>query len=165
MCSMYKWTVKSSLLSSLSSVYSNSGYFIDGINCHICDNFHVWQVYQHTSPISAHWVIWAYGIFLAFEQFTYCQHIFCSSRVNKYFAVYWFLMDMCNNVGSIRRLHYKCSWTNVCSVAGLYFQGHMPVMWNMCILVLLGTLLIAVGSCEVLYRSSCLIPAHELISV
>ena len=34
-------------------------------------------------------------------------------------------------------------------VVGMYVQGHMPIMWNVCILVLLVTLLIVLRSYEV----------------
>ena len=37
----------------------------------------------------------------------------------------------------------------ICNVAGIFVQGHLPVMWNTCKPVLLVTLLIAVSSYEV----------------
>ena len=34
----------------------------------------------------------------------------------------------------------------MCNVAGIFVQGHVPVMWNICIPVILVTLLFAVSS-------------------
>ena len=36
----------------------------------------------------------------------------------------------------------------MCNVGGIYIQGHMLVMWNVCIPVLLVTVLIALSSYE-----------------
>ena len=68
-----------------------------------CQWVHMWLIYWYTSPINAQWVIWACDIYVAFEGFIYCWHIFYSSIVNKYCS-HWFLMDFCDNVGPICRL-------------------------------------------------------------
>ena len=39
----------------------------------------------------------------------------------------------------------------MCDVAGIYAQGHIPILWNVCILALAVTVLIAVSSYEVIY--------------
>ena len=38
---------------------------------------------------------------------------------------------------------------NISSVAGIFVLEHMPVIWNLCISVLIVTLLIALGSYKV----------------
>ena len=49
----------------------------------------------------------------------------------------------------IQTIQYKCSGTNLCNVAGIFIQGHMSEMCNVCILMLLVTLLIALSLYEV----------------
>ena len=39
-------------------------------------------IYKHTTPINALQVVWACGIFVAFEEHICCWKIFCSSLVN-----------------------------------------------------------------------------------
>ena len=38
---------------------------------------------------------------------------------------------------------------HVCNVAGILLQGHMPVMWNVCMSVFMVTLFIALSSYEI----------------
>ena len=90
-------------------------------------------------PIDAHFVMWhIYGIW----GHIWCWHIFCSSVEN--ILVYKILMDVCSNMGSVCRLQ-KCSGTFMCSVVGIFVQGHMPVMWNVYIPGVLVMLLIAMS--------------------
>ena len=56
----------------------------------------------------------------------------------------------------------EVQWNIYVQCKGKVFKEHMPVMWNTSIPVLLVTLLIAVSSDE---AHSCLISAHELISI
>ena len=53
----------------------------------------------------------------------------------------------------------------MCSMAGTFVPGHMSVMWNVCMLVLLVTLLIQWVHARYLYWNSCLICEHELICI
>ena len=64
---------------------------------HSWEQLHMWHVYWHTSLIYAHQVLQASRIFVTFEWPICCLHIFCSNMV----AVYWFMMDICNQVGSM----------------------------------------------------------------
>ena len=61
-------------------------------------------------------------------------------------------------------LYEDCSGTCTHNVAGIFDQGHMPVMWNICIPVLQVTLLIAVHSYEV-YILTQLCPIYACLLV
>ena len=50
-------------------------------------------------------------------------------------------------------------------LTGISVQGHTPIMWNGCIPVLVGILLIAMSSYEVYILHSCLINAHRVIGI
>ena len=50
--------------------------------------------------------------------------------------------------GVMRGIYIDYIINEVCNVVGIFVQGHVPVMWNVCIPVLLITLLIAVISYE-----------------
>ena len=88
-----------------SFVYSNSGYIIDETNF-IC------SMYMGILPHKCMSSNMACSIFLVFEGHLCCWHIFCSSMVNKSYGL--LIFNSCvHNVGSICRLHYKCSVTFV----------------------------------------------------
>ena len=59
-----------------------------------------------------------------------------------------FFMDVCSNDGYILRLWYDCSGAYIYNVADMFVQGHMQVMSNICITVLLVTLFIPVNVYE-----------------
>ena len=41
------------------------------------------------------------------------------------------------------------SKTHMCNVAGIFIQGHMPMIWNVCMPVVMVTLFISLSSCKV----------------
>ena len=111
----------------------------------------MWQLYWHTSPIDTHQVIWAYTCHLRciFVPETYFA-VVCLIFV----AVYWFLVDMCRNVGSICTLQHNYSGTHlqcgrhICS--GVYANNVecMPVVMVIFFIAL-----------------SCLISAYDVIGI
>ena len=85
---------------------------------------HIRYVYWHNSHISVYELIGIYSISLIFVGHICMWHIFCSSMV------YWFLMDMCNNMWIICRLQWKCSGTYMSNEADIFVQGNIAEMWN-----------------------------------
>ena len=108
----------------------------------------MWQIYCHTSFIDAH-PIWPCDTFMAFEGHICCWNICGNSMINKVVVHCFVFTCMCGNVGSTCRLYYECSQAYMCDVAGIHVQGHMLIIWNVCIPLLVVTLLIALSSYEV----------------
>ena len=52
----------------------------------------------------------------------------------------------------------------MCAVAGLFVKGHMPVIWNVCIAVLLVALLLSLSSFRI-YSEIGVICACEVIDI
>ena len=62
-------------------------------------------------------------------------------------TIHCFFANMCSNVGSICRLQ-SSEMGHMCNGVVIHVQGYMPIMGNICILVFLVTLLIALSAYE-----------------
>ena len=68
---------------------------------------------------------------------TYLSHM-CTWTYWHLWLVYGIFTCMCSTVGSTCRLHNLCSGTYVCNMAGIFVQGHIPIIQNACIPVIEG---------------------------
>ena len=93
---------------------------------------HMKHMYWHICLISAHEVIWLCDIYVAFEGYICCWHIYGNCMVGKSCSL--ILTYIC----AVMWIIYVDYRIYVWSVADIFDQVHMPAMWNMCIPVLLG---------------------------
>ena len=78
----------------------------------------------------------------------FCWHILCNGMVNKCCS-FLFLTDVCSDVG-LYADYRQSAVGHISALSQSYlFGGHLSAMWNVCIQVLLITLLIALSSYEV----------------
>ena len=128
------------------------------VMCENCFPMHFFE--DGDTPINAHWVVWVWGIYIAFKGHICGWHICGSSMSNLHFCC--FLTEMCSNVGYISRIWHQCSGT--CAMWQAYlFRGNCQ--WFEYIPVFLVTLLIVLSSYEAYILTSLSHMCHELIGI
>ena len=105
-----------------------------------CHTVHVRHIYWLSSFICAHELIWMWHLKGIFVSGTFVA-IMCGVVITDC----GFLGFVCTLMCGLHT-NYSSAVGHMCDVGGTFVQGHISIMWNVCISVFLVRLLIAVSS-------------------